>query len=73
MPKLSEVYRVKWRLRSVDPELQRPTYMDYNTANTPIYSSVPQGDSQDLIINNDTLQYVVVGNTRHDFVVLDYK
>lgn len=71
--KLSEMYRVKWRLRSVDPELMRPRYTHYRTARTPVYSAVPQGNAQDLLVNNLTEKYVVVGDTRHDYVILDYR
>lgn len=73
MRKLSEMYRVKWKLRSVDPELPRPSLRDFYTVATPAYSAIPQGNSQDLICNNLVEKYIVVGDDQHNFVILDYK
>lgn len=71
--RLSKMYKVKWKIRSVDPELPRPTCKAYYTVEQPVYSAIPQGNSQDLICNNLQEAYIVVGDTQHDFVILDYK
>jgi hypothetical protein len=68
---LSGMYRVSKRKRSIDPELQRPTFQQYSNVR-PVYTAPKWGANLLAAEINEELNinYLIVGADRNSFIVM---